>query len=59
MQYVLQISILHTCHESAQSGPSIVCFHLSGYTNYNNGNHNKKLLANVFHNGWWKCGHMA
>jgi hypothetical protein len=19
----------------------------------------KKLVANVFHNGWWKCGHMA
>jgi hypothetical protein len=27
MQYVLQKYILHTCHESAQSGPPIMCFH--------------------------------
>jgi hypothetical protein len=27
MQYVLQEYILHTCHESAQSGPPLMCFH--------------------------------
>jgi hypothetical protein len=28
MQYVLQKYTLRTCHESAQSGPPKVCFHL-------------------------------
>jgi hypothetical protein len=27
MQYVLQKYTLYTCHESAQNGPPIVCFH--------------------------------
>jgi hypothetical protein len=29
MQYILQEYTLHTCHESAQSGPFVMCFHLA------------------------------
>jgi hypothetical protein len=31
----------------------------SGHTNHINGNHNKKLVANVSIMGWWRCGHVA
>ncbi len=24
-----------------------------------NGNYSKKLVTNEYHNGWWKCEHMA
>jgi hypothetical protein len=34
-------------------------FKVEGVKNYINGNHNQKLVANVSHYGWWKCGHIA
>jgi hypothetical protein len=33
MQYILQKYTLHTCYESTQSGPPVVCFHLYSQIN--------------------------
>ncbi len=37
--------------------PSFVV--VRGHTDHINGNHNKKLVANVSHNEWRRCGHVA
>jgi hypothetical protein len=34
-------------------------WHNNDPTNCVNGNHSRKLDANVSHNGWWKCENMA
>jgi hypothetical protein len=33
--------------------------YINGYINCINGNHTEKLVANVFHNEWWKCRHVT
>jgi hypothetical protein len=32
---------------------------INGSINCINGNHSQKLIANVFHNEWWKCEYVA
>jgi hypothetical protein len=47
MQYILQKYTLHTCYESTQSGPPIVCFHAYSQINQSFGKRKKVVKLNI------------